>query len=159
MYPLLFADNARKIMQLATQEACRLNHDYLGTEHILLGLLKEWSGVTPGMKRKLDYDFRKVRAELDKHVKSEPSIPPLCKLLQTPETKRVVAYADEEARNSGHPCVEAEHILLGLLRAPEGIAGRVLLGFGLDVEELRTEIEFILRQPDRIAERGPEGTF
>jgi ATP-dependent Clp protease ATP-binding subunit ClpC len=141
-------------MQLASQEAFRLNHEYIGTEHILLGLLndKEWSGVTPGMKSKVAHDFFKVRTELYKYVKSGSSIVMVGKLPYTPEAKNVMRYADEEARNSGHPCVEAEHILLGLLREPEGIAGRVLTGFGLDVEELRTEIQLILRQPDRIAE-------
>lgn len=75
MYPLLLADRARKVMQLANQEAHRLSHEYIGTEHILLGLVKEGSGVTPIMLKKLDHDLRKVRTEVDNFVKSGPSMP------------------------------------------------------------------------------------
>ncbi len=152
MYPLQFANRARKIMQLARQEAHQHNHEYIGTEHILLGLIGEGSGVTPSMLNKLDHDFRKVRYELSKHVKSGPTLVAAGLLPKTSEAEKVLEYADEEARNSGHPCVEAEHILVGLLRQAEGIAGQALIRIGLNVEELRAEIEGILRQPYRIAE-------
>jgi len=155
MYPLLFADRARKVMQLASREAFRLNHEYIGTEHILLGLIKEGSGVTPSMLSKVDRDLRKVRLEVEKFVQTGSSMITLGKLPYTLDAKKVMEYADEEARNSRHPCVEAEHILLGLLREPEGIAGQVLMSFGLNAEELRAEIEAILRQPYRIAEATP----
>ena len=155
MHPLLFADRARKIMQLAGQEAFRLNHESIGTKHILLGLLTEGSGVTPSVLKKLDHEFRKIRTALGTHVESGPSIVMVGKLPYTPEAKKAMNYADEEARNSGHPCVETEHILLGLLREPEGIAGQVLTGLDLNAKELRTEIDGILHQPHRIADASP----
>ncbi len=140
MYPLLFADHARKVMQLANQEAHRLNHQYIGTEHILLGLVKEGSGVTASMLKKVNRDLRRVRMEVEKFVQSGPSMTTLCRLSYTPGAKNVMEYAVEEARNSGHNYVEAEHILLALLREQEGIAAEVLMSFGLRAEDLRVEI-------------------
>ena len=147
MYPLLFADRARKVTQLALQEALRLNHEYVGTEHILLGLIKEGSGVTPSMFNAVHHDLSKVRTEVGNFVKSGPSMTTLGKLSYTPGAKKVMEYADEEARNSGHRYVEPAHLLLGLLREREGIAAQVLMSFGLKAEELRAEVEDFLGQP------------
>lgn len=152
MYPLLFAPRAGKVMRLAVQEALRLNHEYIGTEHILIALIREGSGVTPNMLKKVDRDLGKIRRELEKTLPVGPTTTALVRLQHTTSAKKSLEYA--EARGSGHPRVEAEHILLGLLREPEGITGQVLLSFGLDIEELRAEIGGILRQPDR-AEATP----
>ena len=140
MYPHLFADRARRVMQLANQEAHRLDHEYIGTEHILLGLVKEGSGVTVGMLEKVDRDLRKVRAEVEKLVPAGPRMTTLGRLSYTPGAKNAIEYAVEEARNSGHDYVEAENILLGLLREQEGIAAKALMSFGFNIEELRAEI-------------------
>jgi len=96
-----FTDRARKVMALANQEAQRFNHEYIGTEHILLGLVKEGSGVGANVLKNLDVDLRKVRLEVEKLVKSGPDMVTMGKLPQTPRAKKVIEYAIEEARNKG----------------------------------------------------------
>ena len=137
----LFSDRARKVMQLASQEAQRLNHEYIGTEHMLLGLIKEGSGATPNMLKLLDRDLRKIRLEIEKLVPCKPDRVNVGRLLLTPQAKIALEYSVEEARNMGFSDVSPEHILLGLLRAQEGVAAQVLMNFGLKAEELRSEIE------------------
>jgi ATP-dependent Clp protease ATP-binding subunit ClpC len=110
-----FTDRARKVMALANQEAQRFNHEYIGTEHILLGLVKEGSGVGADMVT-------------------------MGKLPQTPRAKKVIEFAIEEARALNHNYVGTEHILLGLLRETEGIAAQVLMNLGLKLENVRQEV-------------------
>src|SRR6266568_4978639 len=88
-----FTDRARKVMQLANQEAQRFNHEYIGTEHILLGLIQEGSGVAANVLKNLDIDLRKVRAEVEKVVQASPDMAMLGKLPQTPRAKKVIEYA------------------------------------------------------------------
>jgi ATP-dependent Clp protease ATP-binding subunit ClpC len=135
-----FTDRARKVMALANQEAQRLNHEYIGTEHILLGLVKEGSGVGATVLKQLDVDLRKVRMEVEKLVKSGPDMVTMGKLPQTPRAKKVIEYAIEEARNLGHNYVGTEHLLLGLLREQDGVAAQVLINLGLKLEEVREEV-------------------
>jgi len=135
-----FTDRARKIMALANQEAQRFNHEYIGTEHILLGLVKEGSGVGANVLKNLDVDLRKVRLEVEKLVKSGPDIVTMGKLPQTPRAKKVIEYAIEEARSLNHNYVGTEHLLLGLLRESEGVAAQVLMNLGLKLEEVRQEV-------------------
>src|SRR5216110_423608 len=134
-----FTDRARKVMALANQEAQRFNHEYIGTEHILLGLVKEGSGVGANVLKNLDVDLRKVRLEVEKLVKSGPDMVTMGKLPQTPRTKKVIEYAIEEARNLNHNYVGTEHLLLGLLRAG-GVAAEVLTNLGLKRDEIREEV-------------------
>src|SRR5262245_17557573 len=94
-----FTDRARKVMQLANQEAQRFNHEYIGTEHILLGLVKEGAGVAAHVLKNLDMDLRRIRLELEKIVQSGPDMVVLGKRPQTPRLKKVIDYAVEEARN------------------------------------------------------------
>src|SRR5256886_1466465 len=108
-----FTDRARKVMQLANQEAWRFSHEYIGTEHILLGLVKEGSGVGANVLKNLEVDLRKVRLEVEKLVKSGPDMVTMGKLPQTPRAKKVIEYAIEEARNLNHNYVGTEHLLLG----------------------------------------------
>ena len=122
-----FTDRARKVMALANQEAQRFNHEYIGTEHILLGLVKEGSGVGANVLKNLDVDLRKVRLEVEKLVKSGPDMVTMGKLPQTPRAKKVIEYAIEEARNLNHNYVGTEHLLLGLLREHDGVAAQVLM--------------------------------
>ncbi|HPD47451.1 MAG TPA: ATP-dependent Clp protease ATP-binding subunit [Anaerohalosphaeraceae bacterium] len=135
-----FTDRARKVMALANQEAQRFNHEYIGTEHILLGLVKEGSGVGANVLKNLDVDIKKLRLEIEKLVKSGPDMVTMGKLPQTPKAKKVIEYAIEEARALNHNYVGTEHILLGLLRETEGIAAQVLMNLGLKLEDVRQEV-------------------
>ncbi|HQR08774.1 MAG TPA: Clp protease N-terminal domain-containing protein, partial [Gemmatales bacterium] len=135
-----FTDRARKVMQLANQEAQRFNHEYIGTEHILLGLVKEGSGVAANVLKNLDVDLRKIRLEVEKLVQSGPDMVTMGKLPQTPRAKKVIEYAIEEARNLTHNYVGTEHLLLGLLREDEGVAAQVLRNLGLKLDDVRDEV-------------------
>ncbi len=149
-----FTDRARKVMQLANQEAQRFNHEYIGTEHILLGLVKEGSGVAANVLKNLDVDLRKIRLEVEKLVQSGPEMVTMGKLPQTPRAKKVIEYSMEEARNLNHNYVGTEHILLGLLREQEGVAAQVLMNLGLKLEEVREEVLNLLGH----GMEGGEGT-
>ena len=149
-----FTDRARKVMQLANQEAQRFNHEYIGTEHILLGLIKEGSGVAANVLKNLDVDLRKIRLEVEKLVQSGPDMVTMGKLPQTPRAKKVIEYSMEEARNLNHNYVGTEHILLGLLREQEGVAAQVLMNLGLKLEEVREEVLNLLGHG--IEGEGPE---
>jgi ATP-dependent Clp protease ATP-binding subunit ClpC len=135
-----FTDRARKVMQLANQEAQRFNHEYIGTEHILLGLVKEGSGVAANVLKNLDIDLRKIRLEVEKIVQSGPDMVTMGKLPQTPRAKKVIDYSIEEARNLNHNYVGTEHLLLGLLREQEGVAAQVLMNLGLKLDDVREEV-------------------
>jgi len=135
-----FTDRARKVMGLANQEAQRFNHEYIGTEHILLGLVKEGSGVAANVLRNLDIDLKKIRIEVEKIVQSGPDTLSMGKLPYTPRAKKVIELAFEEARSLGHNYVGTEHLLLGLLREQEGVAARVLMNLGLKLDDVREEV-------------------
>ncbi len=135
-----FTDRARKVMALANQEAQRFNHEYIGTEHILLGLVKEGSGVGANVLKNLEIDLRKVRLEVEKLVKPGPEMVTMGKLPQTPRAKKVIEYAIEEARNLNHNYVGTEHLLLGLLREHDGVAAQVLMNLGLKLDQVREEV-------------------
>jgi ATP-dependent Clp protease ATP-binding subunit ClpC len=155
-----FTDRARKVMQLANQEAQRFNHEYIGTEHILLGLVKEGSGVAANVLKNLDVDLRKIRLEVEKIVQSGPDMVTMGKLPQTPRAKKVIEYAIEEARQLNHNYVGTEHLLLGLLREQEGVAAQVLMNLGLKLEEVREEVLNLLghgAESGEGTERGGSG--
>jgi ATP-dependent Clp protease ATP-binding subunit ClpC len=153
-----FTDRARKVMQLANQEAQRLNHEYIGTEHILLGLVKEGSGVAANVLKNLDIDLRKIRLEIEKIVQSGPDMVTMGKLPQTPRAKKVIEYSIEEARNLNHNYVGTEHLLLGLLREQEGVAAQVLMNLGLKLEDVREEVLNLLGHNMDSGESGGERT-
>jgi ATP-dependent Clp protease ATP-binding subunit ClpC len=152
-----FTDRARKVMQLANQEAQRFNHEYIGTEHVLLGLIKEGSGVAANVLKNLDVDLRKIRLEVEKLVQSGPDMVTMGKLPQTPRAKKVIEYSMEEARNLNHNYVGTEHILLGLLREQEGVAAQVLMNLGLKLEEVREEVLNLLGHGLEGGEAGERG--
>jgi ATP-dependent Clp protease ATP-binding subunit ClpA len=139
-----FTDRARKVMQLANQEAQRFNHEYIGTEHILLGLVKEGSGVAANVLKNLDIDLKKLRCEVEKIIAPGSLECYLGKLPQTPKAKKVIEYAIEEARNLEHNYVGTEHLLLGLLREGEGVAAQVLKNLRLKLEDVRNDVIQIL---------------
>jgi ATP-dependent Clp protease ATP-binding subunit ClpA len=148
-----FTDRARKVMQLANQEAQRFNHEYIGTEHILLGLVKEGSGVAANVFKNLDIDLRKIRQEVEKIVMPGPDSILMGKLPQTPRAKKVIEYSIEEARNLRHNYVGTEHLLLGLLREQDGVAGQVLMNLGLKLQDVREEVLELL-SPARMQGTG-----
>src|SRR5881398_2544847 len=154
-----FTDRARKVMQLANQEAQRFNHEYIGTEHILLGLVKEGSGVAANVLKNLDIDLRKIRLEVEKIVQTGPGseMVTMGKLPQTPRAKKVIEYSIEEARNLNHNYVGTEHLLLGLLREQEGVAAQVLMNLGLKLEDVREEVLNLLGHNMDSGESGGGG--
>src|SRR5262245_25490086 len=137
-----FTDRARKVMQLANQEAQRFNHEYIGTEHILLGLAKEGEGVAANVLKNLDVDLRKIRLEVETIVQGVPggTVWTLGRLPQTPRAKKAIEFAIEEARRLDHNYIGTEHLLLGLLREQEGVAAQVLMNLGLKLGEVREEV-------------------
>ena len=135
-----FTDRARKVMALANQEAQRLNHEYIGTEHVLLGLLKEGSGVGANVLKNLGVYLKTVRCDVEKLVKPGPEPTGQGKLPQTPRAKRVIEYAISEAKGLNHNYVGTEHLLLGLLDEVDGVAAQVLMNCGLTLEGVREEV-------------------
>jgi ATP-dependent Clp protease ATP-binding subunit ClpA len=140
-----FDDQARKVMQLATQEAQRIHHDYLGTEHILLGIVKKGSGVAA--KVFCGLDLQTIRLEVERIVRAGPAdtVTP-GKLPPTPRVKRAIEHAVEEAKKLNQNQVGTEHLLLGLMRAENGIARQVLGNLGLSGDRIRQEVLRLLEQ-------------
>ena len=128
---MLFTDRARNVMVVANQEAQRLNHDYIGTEHILLGLVEESDSAGANVLKGLGADFPKVRVEVEKLIKSGPDKLTMEQRPQTPRAKMVLECAMDEANNLNHKYVGTQHLLLGLLDIQDGIAAQALLNLGL----------------------------
>jgi ATP-dependent Clp protease ATP-binding subunit ClpC len=135
-----FTDRAREVMKLANQEAKHFDHEYIGTEHVLLALIKEGSGVAANVLRNLKVDLSTLRNDVEKFIPSGSDLVTMQKLPQTPRTKLVIEYAMEEARNFNHNYVGTEHLLLGLLREQKGFAAQVLINVGVKLDEVRAEI-------------------
>ena len=139
-----FTDRARKVMQYAHQEALRFNHEYIGTEHILLGLTKEGSGVAANVLDKMGVNMNRIRTAVEELVRSGPDTVTMGRLPQTPRAKKAIEYAMEEAKELNHTYVGTEHLLLGLLRQHDGVAAQVLMNLGLRLEEVRAEVLSLL---------------
>jgi ATP-dependent Clp protease ATP-binding subunit ClpC len=135
-----FTDRAKKVMNLARQEAQRFNHEYLGTEHVLLGLVQEGSGVAANVLKQMGVDLSKIRTEVENIVKTGPSMVTMGQLPFTPRAKKVLELSLEEASNLGHNYIGTEHLLLGLIKENEGIAAQVLMNLGVKLEEVREEV-------------------
>ena len=135
-----FTPRAQQVLALARKEADRFNHNYIGTEHVLLGLIKLGQGVAVSVLQRMGLDLESVRMEVEKEVgtgpdqKSSPNIP------YTPRVKKVLALANKEAKQLNHSYVGTEHILLGLLREGEGMASRVLTSLNVDLQTTRNEV-------------------
>lgn len=149
-----FTDRARKAMQAACEEAQRFRHEYLGAEHILLGILVEGTGVAANLLNNLDIDQYKVRLEIGKIVQPGPDAVSMSKLPQTPRAKKAIKYALEEARNLNHNYLGTEHLLLGLLREGENVGAQVLMNLGLNLKDVRAEVLNLLghAQPLEVTE-------
>ncbi|OGR94601.1 MAG: hypothetical protein A2016_01020 [Elusimicrobia bacterium GWF2_62_30] len=144
-----FTDRAQRVILIAQEEAKRLNHDYVGTEHILLGLIALSEGVASQVFQNLGIDLRKVRAEIEKIVGTGDNMMLLGEIPFTPRAKKVLEYAVEEAQHMSHSYIGTEHILLGLIREEEGVAARVLENLGLKLETVREEVLNILGEMEQ----------
>jgi ATP-dependent Clp protease ATP-binding subunit ClpC len=152
-----FTPRAQQVLQLARKEAERFNHGYVGTEHVLLGLLALGQGVAVNVLQKMGLDLETVRLEVEKAVNVGPETKTVGNVPFTPRAKKVLALAGSEARALNHAYVGTEHILLGLLREGEGVAARVLKNLNVDLEKTRIEI---MKELDPNFEPGmevPEG--
>ncbi len=135
-----FTERARKVIILAKEEARRFNHDYIGTEHVLLGLVREGEGVAAAVLQNMGTSLDIIRLEVEKLVHPGPTTQILGDIPFTPRAKKVLEIAAEEARSLGHNYIGTEHILLGLIREGEGVASQVLLNLNLDLDLVRNQV-------------------
>jgi ATP-dependent Clp protease ATP-binding subunit ClpC len=151
-----FTPRAQQVLALARKEADRFNHNFVGTEHLLLGLIKLGQGVAVNVLQKMGLDLETVRMEVEKQVGTGPDQKMIGNIPYTPRVKKVLALASKEAKALTHTYVGTEHILLGLLREGDGVAARVLKNLEVDIEQTRQEI---LREldPNFAAQEEPSG--
>jgi hypothetical protein len=135
-----FTPGALQTLDLARQEAPRLHHGFVGTEHVLLGLLALEDGAVPNVFKKMGVDRERVRRQIEKWVSAFPPSKIPDRIPYTPRVEKSLRLAAREARASKHACVGAEHIFLGLLLEGDGVAGRILRDFGFSPETIREEI-------------------
>ncbi|NBB79370.1 MAG: AAA domain-containing protein [Verrucomicrobia bacterium] len=135
-----FTPRAQQVLALARKEADRFHHNYVGTEHLLLGLINLGQGVAVNVLQKMGLDLQTVRTAVEKQVGTGPESKPSGNIPYTPRVKKVLALAGKEAKALNHSYVGTEHILLGLLREGEGVAARVLKSLDIDIERCRNEI-------------------
>lgn len=148
-----FTERAQQVLVLAQDEARRLSHNFIGTEHLLLGLVKEGAGIAARVLQNTGVDFNRLRDEVEKIIPKGDKAPPQS-ISYTPRAKRVIELAIEESQNLGHNYVGTEHLLLGLLREGEGIAAQVLTNVGIDLKRARKEVIQLLG-----GEEGGGGNF
>jgi len=134
-----FTERVRKVIYLAREEAARLQHDYIGTEHLLLGVIREGEGIAATVLNNLGLDLDRIRQEVENMVSASGGTMTIGEIPFTPRAKRVLELAVEEARSLGHNYVGTEHLLLGLIREGEGVAAKVLLELGVDRKRVREE--------------------
>ncbi|HDN84451.1 MAG TPA: ATP-dependent Clp protease ATP-binding subunit, partial [Candidatus Aerophobetes bacterium] len=152
-----FTERARRVILLAREEAKRLDHDYLGTEHLLLGLIREGEGVAALALQNLGIDLEQVRQEVEKAVGKGGGSLFLGQIPFTPRAKKVLELAVTEARNLGHNYIGTEHLLLGLIREGEGVAAQILTNLGADLEKVREEVVDLLGEKISV-EKTPQPT-
>ena len=154
-----FTERVRKVIYLAREEAARLQHDYIGTEHLLLGVIREGEGIAATVLNNLGLDLDRIRQEVENMVSASGGTMTIGEIPFTPRAKRVLELAVEEARSLGHNYVGTEHLLLGLIREGEGVAAKVLLELGVDRTRVREETLKLLGgtpSSSGSAERGEE---
>ena len=149
-----FTPRAQQVLALARKEADRFNHNFVGTEHLLLGLIKLGQGVAVNVLQKMGLDLETVRLEVEKQVGTGPDQKQVGNIPYTPRVKKVLNLASKEAKQLQHTYVGTEHILLGLLREGDGVAARVLKNLDIDIEQTRQEI---LKELDPNFAMGEEG--
>ncbi len=144
-----FTDRARKVLTLAQDEAQRFNHNYIGTEHLLLGLVREGEGVAARVLENMNVELSKVRTAVE-FIIGRGDRPVVGEVGLTPRAKRVIELAIDEARRLGHNYIGTEHLLLGLVREGEGIAAGVLESLGVNLDKVRHQVIHVL-QPEQPA--------
>src|SRR5690554_5194717 len=152
-----FTQRAQKVLLLAQEEAVRFAHNFVGTEHILLGLVREGEGIAAKVLLSLGVDLAKVRAEIEKMIGKGKQESSTQNLNYTPRAKKVIELAIEEGRNLGHNYVGTEHLLLGLIREGEGIAAQVLANMGVDLAKARKSVLALLGGGEQNVSPGQEG--
>ena len=140
-----FTERARRVLALAQEEAQRFNHNYIGTEHLLLGLIREGEGVAAKVLANLGVDLNRVRSAVE-HIIGRGDRPVVGEVGLTPRSKKVIELAVNEARRLNHHYIGTEHLLLGLIREGEGIAAGVLESLGINLERVRTQTIQVLSQ-------------
>src|ERR1044071_576609 len=140
-----FTDRARKVLTLAQDEAQRFNHNYIGTEHLLLGLVREGEGVAARVLENMNVELAKVRTAVE-FIIGRGDRPVVGEVGLTPRAKRVIELAIDEARRLGHNYIGTEHLLLGLVREGEGIAAGVLESLGVNLDKVRQQVNYVLNQ-------------
>ncbi len=151
-----FTERVRKVMYLSREEAARLQHDYIGTEHLLLGVIREGEGIAATVLGNLGLDLEQIRQAVEGMVQPSGGTLTLGEIPFTPRAKRVLELAVDEARQLGHNYVGTEHLLLGLIREGEGVAARVLAELGLDRKKVREETLKLLGGSQSTGSSSPE---
>ena len=141
-----FTPRAQQVLALARKEADRFNHNYVGTEHLLLGLIKLGQGVAVNVLTKLGLDLETVRLQVEQQVGSGPETKMVGNIPYTPRVKKVLALASKEAKALNHSYVGTEHILLGLIHEGEGVAAKALESLGISLDAVRGQVEEIIGQ-------------
>lgn len=157
-----FTERAKKVIFLAREEARRLDHDYLGTEHILLGLIREGEGIGATTLQNLGIDLAQIRAEVEKAVGRGGGALFLGQIPFTPRAKKVLELAVTEARNLRHNYIGTEHLLLGLIKEAEGVAAQILTNLGADLVKVREEVASLLGtkvSPEAVAKTSQTPTL
>jgi len=150
-----FTDRVRKVLAMAREEAIRLQHDYVGTEHILLGLIREGEGVAAAVLQNLSVDLEQIQERVEESVRRGKATIALGELPYTSRAKKVLEFAMAEARELNHSYVGTEHLLLGLLREEKGIAAEVLGQLGISLEDARRETLKLLGSEPNAAQAAP----
>ena len=142
----MFTDRVKKVMQIAREEAVRLGNDYVGTEHLLLGLVKEGDGVAVAVLRSMSVDLEELSANIEKAITSTGGMMTIGQMLPfTPRAKKVLEIAANEARSMSHKYIGTEHLLLALMKDTESTASNALASAGLEYEKVKEEINRVLR--------------
>ena len=150
-----FTQRARRVLSLAQEEAERLNHSYIGSEHVLIGLLREEGGVAGRVLRELGLDIARVQAMVERLSSNPTTRTPFTKIELSPSTKRLLELAVEEARRMGQHYISTEHLLLGMARQNEGVAIDVLRKFGISAEQIRRQTKRMLKESPVTSAEGP----
>ena len=153
-----FTERARKVIILAREEAEKNQHEYLGTEHLLLGVLKDAGGVAIAVLQRLGVDLKQVRAEVERNMPASSNTLIIGDIPFTSRAKKVLEYSVEEARSMGHSYIGTEHLLLGLVREKDGVGARVLNGLGITYADIREQTINLLREPTTSQEKQQSKT-
>ena len=151
-----FSERARKVLSLAQEEAQRFNHNYISTEHILLGLVRESEGVAAKVLSNLGVELAKVRSSVE-FIIGRGERPATGEIGLTPRAKKVIELAVDEARRLNHHYIGTEHLLIGLMREGDGVAASVLETLGITLDKVRAETTRILSQTVQHSQAGTGG--